>query len=384
MARYWVVGIALAGLLCSVGSAWAGTPTRGSLPVVNAKGYTSSEVCAKCHEDIHRTWKNSLHAMSLSDPVFDAAYWEAIKLSKGAARTLCLRCHAPTTRVTKDYDQRQPITEEGVTCDFCHTIQATNPFTAGEPFTMRPGLTKWGPLREVESPVHKTEYSVTHTMSQLCGGCHEYHAKSGAVLMGTYSEWRAGPYPGQGMHCQNCHMPQGEGRVVRPEVKATDHPINLHDIQGGHSPDQIRKAARVEVKEVQRMEGGYRVVVTVENVGSGHMIPTGVPTRQLTLVVQLRRGQTMLGEQQTVFRKVVVDDQGRELRTDAEVFLRGVAIRSDNRIPPKGSQEVSMFFPFTGSPDFVVDAKLYYRYPMAIAKPEEIMLEMAGATRAAR
>ncbi len=63
--------------------------------------------------------------------------------------------------------------------------------------------------------------------------------------------------------------------------------------------------------------------------------------------------------------------------------MRGVAIRSDNRIAPKGSREVSMFFPFTGSPDFVVEAKLYYRYPMAIAKPEEITLEMAGASRAA-
>lgn len=131
------------------------------------------------------------------------------------------------------------------------------------------------------------------------------------------------------------------------------------------------------------MEGGYRVVVTVENVGSGHMIPTGVPTRQLVLVGQLRRGQTVLGEQQTVFRKVVVDEQGKELRTDAEVFLRGAAIRSDNRIPPKGTQEVSWFFPYTGSLDFVVEAKLYYRYPVAIAKPEEIMLEMAGATRPA-
>ena len=114
------------------------------------------------------------------------------------------------------------------------------------------------------------------------------------------------------------------------------------------------------------------------------MIPTGIPTRQLELVVQLRRGQAVLGEQQTLFRKVVVDGQGNELRTDAQVLLRGVAIRSDNRIPPKGTQEARFFFPYTGSPDFVVEAKLYYRYPMALAKPEEIRLEMANASRSAR
>lgn len=379
-----VAGIVLAGLLGVVGIAEAGTPARGSPPVVNVKGYTSSEVCAGCHEDIHRTWKNSLHAMSLSDPIFDAAYWEAIKLTKGAARPLCLRCHAPTTRLTKDYEQRLPITEEGVTCDFCHTIKAANPLAAGEPYTMRPGPVKWGTIRDAQSPAHKVEYSLTHTLSEICGGCHEYRAPSGALLMGTYSEWRASPYAEQGVHCQTCHMPMGEGRVVRPEVKAPERHINLHDIQGGHSPEQIRKAARVEVREVERTEGGYRVVVTIENEGSGHMMPTGIPTRQLELVVLLRRGQVVLGEQRKVFRKVVVDDQGEELRTDAEVLVRGVAIRSDNRIPPKRIQEVSLFFPYPGPPDFMVDATLSYRYLVAITKPEEIAVEMAGASRRAR
>ncbi len=381
---WYAVGVLLASLLWGTGVADAATPGRGSPPVVNAKGYTSSQVCAECHEDIHRTWKNSLHAMSLSDPVFDAAYWEAIKLSKGAARPLCLGCHAPTTRLTKDYDQRSPITEEGVNCDFCHTIRASNPLAGGEPYTMRPGPVKWGPIRDAQSPVHKVEYSVTHTSSQLCGGCHEYRARSGAVLMGTYSEWLASPYAQQGIHCQACHMPIGEGRVVRAEVKAAARPINLHNIQGGHSSEQIRKAVRVEVREVQRTEGGYRVVVTVENVGSGHMIPTGVPTRQLQLVVQLRHGQTVLAEQRSVFHKVVVDERGIELKTDAQVFLQGVTIRSDNRIPPKGTQEPSFFFPYTGPPDFVVEAKLYYRYPVALAKPEEITLEMGSASRSAR
>ncbi len=377
------MGIVLTGLLWIPGTVQAATPAPSALPKVNAKGYTSSEVCGKCHEDIHRTWKNSLHAMSLSDPVFDAAYWEAIKLSKGAAKPLCLRCHAPTTRVTKDYDQRLPITEEGITCDFCHTIVAAEPLKASEPFTLRPGLTKWGPLREAESPVHKVRFSPLHATAELCGGCHEYLAKSGAELMGTYSEWRAGPYARQGVQCQSCHMPVGEGQVVRPDIKESARPINLHNIQGGHSPEQIRKAARVEVRDVVRTETGYRVTVTVENVGSGHMIPTGIPTRQLELVVQLRRGQAVLAEQEVVFRKVVVDAEGNELKTDAEVLLRGVAIRSDNRIFPKEVREVSLAFPYDGPSGFTVEAKLYYRYPMAVAKPEAIMLEMTGASKAA-
>lgn len=377
------VGLVLVGLLGVTGIAEAASPARGSPPTVKAKSYTISTVCSQCHEDIYWTWKNSLHAMSLSDPVFDAAYWEAIKLSKGAAKPFCLGCHAPTTRVTKDFDQRQPLTAEGVTCDFCHTITAADPLKAGEPFTLRPGLTKWGPLRDAESPVHEVQFSRVHLTSELCGGCHEYRTKSGVALMSTYSEWRAGPYAQQGIQCQTCHMPVGVGRVVRPDVKLTERPINLHDIQGGHSMEQIRKAARVEVREIVRAEAGYRVVVAVENVGSGHMIPTGIPTRQLQLVVQLRRGQSVLAMRETAFRKVVVDTAGNELTTDAEVFLHGAAIRSDNRILPKETREVSLFFPYTGPPDVTVEAKLYYRYPMVIAKPEEITLEMAGASRPA-
>jgi cytochrome c554/c'-like protein len=383
MARH-ALGIVLAGVLWVVAIAQAAAPAPGEPPPLPVRGYASSEACARCHEDIHKTWKNSLHAMSLSDPIFDAAYWEAIKLSKGAARPLCLGCHAPTTRLTKDYDQRSPITGEGVTCDFCHTIAAANPLDAGEPYTMRPGLVKFGPLQESRSPVHLTQHSPVHTTSELCGGCHEYRAKSGVVIMGTYSEWRAGPYAAQGIQCQACHMPVGEGRVVRREIKAPERHINLHNIQGGHSSDQIRKAARVNVREIRRAEGGYRVLVTVENVGSGHMIPTGVPSRQMDLVVRLRRGQAVIGEQRTAFRKVVMDEQGNELRTDAQVFLRGAAIRSDNRIPPRGLREASFMFPYTGPPDFTVEAKLYYRYPVALAKPEEITLEMGGAERPAR
>ncbi len=378
-----VVGIALVGLLGLMRMATAASPPRGSPPTVKAKGYTSSAVCGQCHEDIYKTWKNSLHAMSLSDPIFDAAYWQAIKLSKGGARPLCLSCHAPTTRMTKDYDQRLPITEEGITCDFCHTVAGVNPSAAGESFTLRPGPVKWGPIQNAQSPAHGTEYSPTHTTSEFCGGCHEYQARSGPLLMGTFSEWRAGPYARQGIQCQSCHMPVGDGHVVRPEVKAADHPLNLHDIQGGHSPEQVRKAARLEVRDVTKTETGYRVVVTVENVGSGHMIPTGIPTRQLELVVQLRRGQTVLAEQEVAFRKVVVDAEGNELKTDAEVLLRGVAIRSDNRIFPKEVREVSLVFPYDGPSDFSVEAKLYYRYPMAVAKPEAILLEMAGASKAA-
>src|SRR5512140_694776 len=76
------------------------TPSPGSpaltIPHVSETGYTSALVCGSCHADIYKSWKNSMHAFSTSDPVFEVAFMQAIK-EQPSARALCLGCHAPTT-----------------------------------------------------------------------------------------------------------------------------------------------------------------------------------------------------------------------------------------------------------------------------------------------
>jgi hypothetical protein len=90
---------------------------------INPTGYTSARVCGTCHVDIYNSWKNSLHAFSLSDPIFDAAYMQAIKEQGAEAKRVCLRCHAPMTLANADYDLELGVTREGVSCDFCHTCE---------------------------------------------------------------------------------------------------------------------------------------------------------------------------------------------------------------------------------------------------------------------
>lgn len=207
--------------------------------------YGSAKTCGACHEDIYRMWSRSLHAMSLSDPIFEAAYLQVLRATDGKARQTCLRCHAPTTRATRDFALENPVSQEGVTCDFCHTITAVNMKHPTEPYTMVPGKAKAGPFRDVTSPGHQTFRSRVHETSELCGACHQYVAPNGTALLSTYSEWKLSVYAMNGVQCQDCHMPTvKEATTVKAGVRVSADRVNKHDLQGGHSEEQLRARRR--------------------------------------------------------------------------------------------------------------------------------------------
>jgi len=348
-----------------------------ALPRIETSTYTSAKVCAQCHEAIYSMWKNSLHAGSLADPIFDVAYMQALKLSGGKAKTFCLRCHAPTTRVTKDYDLTQELTKEGITCDFCHTIAGVDMRNDREPFKIKPGLVKRGPYRDVSSPAHQVAYSEVHTRSEICGGCHEIRGKNGISIMSTYSEWKAGPYAKEGKQCQDCHMPYTEALIVKPEVKGSRKRVNLHNIQGGHSIEQVKKAARVRLLEVKRAEDRALVRVEVANIGSGHMIPTGIPSRELVLTLVAKNAKKkVVHKEEMVFRRVLADEKGTELKTDAETLLKAARVLTDNRISPRETREVRFAFDVPRHEEVTIETTLTYRYPLFMITPQEMAIEM--------
>lgn len=162
--------------------------------------------------------------LSLSDPAFEGAYFKAVKSYGNSIRPFCLRCHAPTVMKTKDYELKDPLTKEGITCDFCHTISGIN--LKNEPYGMDDksiynlslGRKKFGPYKKDTSPAHETEFSEVYTKSEFCAGCHELKPNTGALILGTYSE----------------------------------NKINLHDLQGGHSQEQLKKAVNIKLSQFQR------------------------------------------------------------------------------------------------------------------------------------
>lgn len=322
----------------------------GKLPaadVFKPGQFTSDEVCAPCHRDIYSVWKGkSVHSRSLN-MAFMQAYQEANAASGGKTRALCLTCHAPTTVVTKDYDLKQPITREGITCDFCHSLKGVRVGDTENLFDLDPGPVKRGPLKRPEPTIHQVVKSDLHSSAELCASCHEYRNANGAALMTTYSEWQAGPYSKEGVTCQGCHMPLFKGELV--ETQKTGQLdrifINLHATPGGHDLDQLQRAVRMNITEVRRDPERTLVRVEVINDGAGHKVPTGLPSRRLVLRASVQTPGGKLLKQERVFQKVVLDAARKPLDKDSRLFLEGVSIREDNRIGPREQRVEAFEFP---------------------------------------
>jgi len=345
---------------------------------INRTGFTSSRICGRCHVDIYNSWKNSLHAFSISDPVFDTAYMLATKEAGDAARKLCLRCHAPLTLSNGDYQLTQAVTAEGVTCDFCHTVTGVQLDDHRKPYTLQPGIVKRSILRHASSPKHDVAFSELHGKAEFCGGCHNYIAPNGTPIMTTYDEWREGPYAAEGKPCQHCHMALGAGRVVSRDIKETGPEIHLHRLI--HDSDQLRSALKVEIVETVRQGRDLRVTVSVKNVGSGHKVPTGIPSREILLVVNVDAGGYTL-KQERRYRRVLADKDGAELERDHQFFLHAASVVSDNRIAPREERLERFTFSVPKSGNFKVEADLTYQYAPLLLEPRPMVVRLGHAER---
>lgn len=363
-----------------------GAVASGERPLkIEAQGYTSSVVCGKCHLDIYNKWKEGLHARSLDDPIFYTSYIEAYTRTAGKAKYVCLKCHAPTTNLTKDFDMALDITKEGVTCDFCHTIKNVDLSSQDSPFISEAGLTKRGPKKNVSSPVHVAVYSPLFESSELCAGCHEYKKPGSYPILGTYSEWKESPYAAEGVHCQNCHMPLTPGRIVVPEVKAeVENVINEHNLAGGHSISQVRKAVQIKIVNIERKENQTTVHVDVTNSGSGHMVPTGMPSRRLVLNVDVTTSDNKSYSAQRVYRKIMADKKGKELNSDWELIMYGDRVLSDNRLAPKETRKEVFSFAIPADVDVNVKANITYLYEPLALQISQMQIEMSQDQKGAK
>jgi hypothetical protein len=361
--------------------AWQKKPIK---QLMEKDKYSSSVVCGRCHQEIYNTWKKSLHAQSIEDPIFKTAYLEAYHDTAGEVKYLCLRCHAPITAVNNDYDLKEPITREGVSCDFCHTLTKINMDNKDNPFSFELGLSKRGPLKlkDNASPAHEVVYSSLHESSLLCAGCHEYKNGNGLSILSTYSEWKESPYAEEGKQCQDCHMPLVKGNVVKPEIKeGIGKYINLHDITGGHSLERLREAVKTEIEDVRRIDDMLQVKVKITNKGSGHMVPTGLPTRKLILQVIGKTPETEIRIGEIIYHKLLMDNNRKEILKDSEIFYKAKSLVMDNRLAPRESRIEIFKFPAPKGLESImlsVVAKIFYKYTPTIMDRKEMEIEMSS------
>ncbi|MBI3696797.1 MAG: hypothetical protein HY238_18420 [Acidobacteria bacterium] len=327
---------------------------------------SSAEMCGRCHRDILRAWKTSVHAEALEDPLFQDALDLAVTEFGVQARSGCLKCHAPTVQYSSDTALVKKVTWEGVTCDFCHSLKSVSVVSGLPRLLVEFDGVKTGPLKDALSGAHGVAFSPVHTSSLVCAGCHEYRNAAGLAVLTTYSEWEASSYAAKQTHCQSCHMAAMSANVVDPKIKRVkETTVNLHQMPGSHSIEQLNKAIGARLT-LARENGMLKVNVEVSNRGAGHMVPTGSPLRQVHLELRVldASGKSYQGER--VYTRKVVDRQGRELAAEHEVFVEAARVKEDTRLKAGERRVESFTFPLPPGVSANVRAQLWYYYsPLA-------------------
>ncbi|MBT5876231.1 MAG: hypothetical protein HOH43_22585 [Candidatus Latescibacteria bacterium] len=326
------------------------------------------------------------------------------------------------------------VNASGVHCDFCHKIKSVEvndrPGVDGAialtranmkdvPGTIQgklPTMFVYGPFDDVVdfSPVSiqavtspmVASYNPIYTSSDYCSACHQHRSDNGLPLINTYEEWKNSPYAEASIECQACHMQpdleMARGTVVTGDAEKYWAPIESrdmetvkrHDFLGGHK-NMMAGAAALRI-ETRQDNGQLRVRIGVENVNTGHHIPTGIAIRNMLLLVTpvLASGDTLEFTGQNVvpeyggmgpvesgnyagypgkgFAMVFGDDEGNSAVMD----WQATRILEDTRIEAKTTDISEYFFklPATPSPISIHTHLIYRRAykPLADIKKWEL------------
>lgn len=351
-----------------------GTGTTLSTP-------SSAEICGSCHRAIFEGWKKSAHAAAMESRLFQ----DALELAEGefgsSTRRVCLNCHSPVGVQTDDLTLVKKVSWEGVTCDYCHSMQQVNAGGGNPTATVNFTLVKSGPSKDLFSPAHGTAFSPLLTSSTACMPCHEYRNAQGFPVLTTFSEWKSGPYGKGAQDCQSCHMYSVQGDVVDPRVKRSSMAkINLHEIPGSRSTRQLNKAIKMDLA-TERENDQVKVVVKLTNRGAGHDVPTGSPLRQLILEVRVDSYDGKHFRQEAKYRRTVADQAGKVLDREPAVFTKGAKTLEDTRLAPRETRTAAFSFPVPRGTQAQVEADLSYYYSPMARTEEQQKFKFLGVSR---
>lgn len=303
-------------------------------------------------------------------------FQDALKMAEAdfgtSARKTCLGCHSPIAVQIGDLGLLRKVSWEGVTCDYCHSIRDVTTTGTNPRARVEFSLVKSGPSKEAASTAHGTVFSAVHTSSLACISCHEYTNAEGLAVLTTYTEWKQSTYGEESGGCQSCHMARVPGSAVDPRVKTASRlQLNLHEIPGSHSIEQLNKAVKAQLSATHQ-GGQLKVSVRVANRGAGHSVPTGSPLRQLILELRADayNGKHFRGER--VYRRTVADAGGKTLDREHLAFMKGARVVSDTRLAANQSRTETFTFPVPQGVQTQLDASFYYYYsPMASTEAEQ-------------
>jgi hypothetical protein len=330
-----------------------------------------SIVCGACHRDIYEVWRDSVHAHSYKDPLFQAGLQEAITISGEGITGICLTCHSPASLMVTAKPENDLRLAEGIGCDFCHSVRGADLELFGA-FDIDTTNTMYGPFADAESPKHETAYSEFMTRSGYCATCHEYKSRAGAPILTTFTEYAEGQYDQQLVQCQDCHMPLVMGTTVEEHIKRTGRTefVGFHAIPGGRSLAQLRRALGLEIVAVTPGNGSVTVRANIVNRAAGHWLPTGMPSRELVLEFSTHWGDNA-NTREMVFGRKVYNADNELLTSVARMILEGARVSIDTRLRPGQSRDVIQVLPAPRDAEVTLVVRAFYRSTEAPDAPVE-------------
>jgi len=240
-----------------------------------AQDLRPASFCGACHGPIRREWQSSPMAKAWKNPVFQAFLSDAKAQLGDTTLARCVACHAPAAAVTADYTFESSVSQEGVSCNFCHNVSAVDPSGKGATYTFDPvhPLLMRGPYKDADpGKAHDFVYSEIHTKGEFCSACHSYTSESGTgvPIEPTYDRWKASKASADGKQCQDCHMKPYAGQAAPKISKNNREKVWSHGFHAAKTPGFLDSVATVSAK----VEGG-RLKLTVANHRAGHSLPGG-------------------------------------------------------------------------------------------------------------
>lgn len=349
------------------------------LPLPNDRDglFTGSGICAACHSSmmdeagrdvsIDSAWRGSMMANAARDPYWQASVRAEVLANPDLQSVIeekCATCHMPMARTSMAAsggeiavldsgfaDPEHPahtLAMDGVSCTLCHQIRSeglgeedshsggfevSHDLPADEREAFGPYPVGPGAAGIMQSASGFVPIQSQHVQSaELCATCHTlytpYVDADGQVQgefpeQTPYDEWLASSYGGT-VACQDCHMPQAEGKVRISIVGGPDgrSPFYQHLAVGGNTyvlrilesfgedmevtassqqfaaqaavvRDQLQqRTASIGLHNVQLSGSTLTAEVAVSTL-VGHKFPTSFPSRRawIHLVVQDANGE---------------------------------------------------------------------------------------------
>lgn len=389
---------------------------------------TTEGACGNCHPMIVSQWESNAHGEAISNTRFFSLY-NGTDLSGGAqigpgyrndfpgTAGTCANCHAPGAGVdgylTTEMNAARDDVTAGVHCDFCHKLGGVYLDSAtGSVYPNAPGVRSqrllrppegenifFGPYDDIKDP---DTYLPLISESQFCAPCHQF-SFWGTPIYESYEEWLASPYAGEGVTCQDCHMPpNGDSYFALPEKGGLEHPPELipSHLQLGASDAGLLQDTITMTLSARQLADQIEVTVIVSNTGAGHHVPTDFPGRHMILAITAAddTGQPLVqtggpavpdwggpqaGLPGNAFAKVLRDVETGEAPVVS--YWKQALIESDNRIPALAADVSSYTFATPkGGGQVSVSAELLFRrvfYDLAEAKDwdkADILMEAAS------